>query len=277
MNDISTTVASPSDYIAMERVERNAWLDLYAAAPSDAAAPVHWKRADAGALIADRGVPGSEFNRCMSFGIDAPSTQSDLDQVIEWLDSHASPNWSIQVPPQHAEDEIAGWMQRRGLKPGGTGWAKFFRPVEPGEENPAQTDLSVRELSSAESAHFGAVIVGGFGFPAALGPWFASLVGRRGWRIYLAYAGEIPVGCGALYVDGDWGWMGCDTTLQKYRGRGAQTALIHRRMADAAEAGVAMLTAETGQPTPEQGNHSYQNYLKAGFTKAYVRPNYRRT
>jgi hypothetical protein len=278
MNDITTSVASPSDYIAMERVEREAWLDMFAAAPSDAASPVHWKRADACGLIADRSLPMSEFNRCMGFGIGAPSTQTDLEQAIQWLDSHASPSWSIQVPPQAADGEIAGWMKHRGLRPGGTGWAKFFRRVESGEEHPAQTDLNVRELSSAESAHFGAVIVGGFGFPASLGPWFSSLVGRRGWRIYLAYAGDVPVGCGALYVDGGWGWMGCDTTLQKYRGRGAQTSLIQRRIADAAEVGIAMVTAETGQPAPgqEQSNRSHLNYLKAGFTKAYVRPNYRR-
>lgn len=161
----------------------------------------------------------------------------------------------------------------------GRGLGEVLPPCRAGEENPTQTDLSVRELSAAESAHFGAVIVGGFGFPAARAPWFAALVGRRGWRIYLAYAGDIPVGCGALYVLGNWGWLGCDTTLQKYRGRGAQAALIQRRAADAAEAGVTALTAETGQPAPgtEHNSHSYKNYQKAGFAKAYVRPNYRRS
>jgi ribosomal protein S18 acetylase RimI-like enzyme len=280
MNDIAMSIASASEIMAMERVERDAWLDLFVAGPIalGPSATVQWERAGSYALIADRNVPISEFNRCIGLGVDAAFTQSDLDQAMVWLDRYASPNWSIQLPPQDSAETIAGWMQRRGLERAGTGWAKFFRRAESAGESAAQSDLTVRELSPEYADHFGAAIVAGFGLPAWVAQWFAFLVGRPRWRVYIAYDGETPVACGVLYSDAGWGWMGCDATLSDHRGRGAQTALIRRRIGDAAAAGIEMLTAETGQPAPglEQGNRSYRNYRKAGFTKAYVRPNYRR-
>jgi hypothetical protein len=280
MNDVMTSIASPSEIIAMERVERNAWLDMFRVAPTalGVGATARWERAGTYALIAEKGVPGSEFNRCFGLGVDAALTQSDLDTAIAWLDRHAAPNWSIQVPPLEAVGEIGGWLERRGLERAGTGWARFFRGTDSVGEGPAPADLTLRELSPGEGPHFGATIVGGFGFPEMVGLWLAALVGRPGWRIYVAFDHDFPVACGALYIDQGWAWLGCDTTLEEFRGRGAQTALIHRRVADAAAAGADTVTAETGQPAPglEYSNHSYRNYQKAGFIKAYTRPNYRR-
>ena len=72
-------------------------------------------------------------------------------------------------------------------------------------------------------------------------------------------------------------WFGIDATLSDYRRRGAQTALIHRRVEDGRAERLAGLTAETGQPSAgqEAAHTSYSNYTRAGFTPAYVRPNYK--
>jgi len=224
-------------------------------------------------------VPISEFNRCLGLGVGADVTQQDLDHALAWLDRHAAPNYAIQLPPLDAAATIAGWLERRGLQPNGTGWARFYRPAGPAHETPSQTDLTVRPLSPGEGWHFGSTMVDGFGLAAVVGPWFAALVGRPGWHIYVAYDQGIPAGCGALYTQEGWGWMGCDTTLLEYRGRGAQAALIQRRVADAMAMGITALAAETGQPAPgmEHSSPSYRNYAKAGFVKAYVRPNFRRS
>ncbi len=280
MNDVSTSVASRSEINAMERVERYAWLDMYVAGPIALGmeSTMHWERAGACALIADKAVPISEFNRCLGLGVDAAFTLADLERAVAWLDRHASPNWAIQLPPQDDADTIAGWLQAHGLQRMGTGWAKFFRRVHSDGASLAPHDLTIRALSPGEGAHFGATVIRGFGLSESIGPWFASLAGRHGWRVYLAYAGDMPVACGALYLDAGWGWLGIDATLPEFRGRGVQTALIQRRIADAAAAGIEALTAETGQPAPgmEHSSRSYRNYHKAGFIKAYTRPNYRR-
>ena len=280
MNDMTRNVAPPSEVLAMERVERDAWLDMFAAAPDGVVPERESERASTYAAIADRSLPSSEFNRIFGLGVDAPFTEADLDRAMAWLDTRACRNWSIQLPPLESADTIAAWMRARGLEPAGTGWARFFRSSRTIASNPAPTNLEVREVTAETGADFGAAIAAGFSFPPSVRTWFSALAGRPGWRLYVAYADGTPAACGALYLDIEtgWGWLGCDATLPAYRLRGAQTALIHRRVADAAAAGAVALTAETGQPAPGQelNSHSYQNYHRAGFVRAYVRPNFRR-
>jgi hypothetical protein len=56
--------------------------------------------------------------------------------------------------------------------------------------------------------------------------------------------------------------------------RGCQTALLRRRIRDAAAAGCETLLVETGERTGDRPSASYRNILRAGFREAYVRPNW---
>jgi hypothetical protein len=125
---------------------------------------------------------------------------------------------------------------------------------------------------------FGQIVQSGFGLPVATAKWFAALFGRPGWRLYLADDGQSPVACGAAFAQHGVAWLGMDATLTDFRRRGAQTALINRRIEDGLAARLLGFTAETGQPRAgQEATHtSYSNYKRAGFTPAYVRPNYKR-
>ena len=79
---------------------------------------------------------------------------------------------------------------------------------------------------------------------------------------------------GALFVKGDVGWLGIASTLPAYRPRGAQGALMARRIRDGADLGCRWLVTETGEDTPHHPNPSYHNMLRTGFSLAYRRPNY---
>jgi GNAT superfamily N-acetyltransferase len=281
-DDAMTHAATGDEIAQIERIERDAWLDMFAAAPE--AQSVQSRHAEACALIGDQRLPIFVLNRCIGLGAGRDLTQADLDQAIRWLDAQANPTWCIQLPPMSSAGRIEGWLRQRGLQPSGTGWAKFLRRTGAADSGTADsgaasTTFAIREVTPAERADFGVVMIGGYGFPDAMQPWFEAFVGRRGWRIYVAYQGVMPVACGTLYLDHGWGWLGCDATLPGHRGQGAQAALIQRRVADAFAAGADAVSAETDQPAPdrEQGSHSYLNYLRAGFTRAYIRPNYSRT
>jgi GNAT superfamily N-acetyltransferase len=100
-------------------------------------------------------------------------------------------------------------------------------------------------------------------------PWVAGLVGQPGWRHYLAFDGKRAVATAAMYVDGNVAWIDFASTLPECRGRGAQSALIARRVADCAESGVATMVVETAETSP-----SRRNLERLGFAAAYVRPNY---
>ena len=74
--------------------------------------------------------------------------------------------------------------------------------------------------------------------------------------------------------DGDWYYGTSIATRPSHRRRGAQGALLARRIRDAADLGCRWLVTETGEDLPERPNPSFRNMLRTGFELAYQRANY---
>jgi hypothetical protein len=91
---------------------------------------------------------------------------------------------------------------------------------------------------------------------------------------YIAYAGDVPAGVGSLLISGEWGALLNAATLPEYRRRGAQGAIMARRIRDGLTLGCRWFTTETGEDTPKTPNSSYHNMIRTGFQLAYLRPNY---
>ena len=266
--------------IAAERVERDAWLDYFQAAPADAvdAVKLAYHRIGGMGLLAGGAIPIIELNRVMAVGIDAPTDQSELSAAVAWLDTNGAKNWAIQVSPQMRTPSLQSWLEANKLVPSGNGWAKFVRstsPSQPDTSSHAKIDVRLAGKEAAET--FGAVVQAGFGLPQVMAGWFSSLVNRPSWNTYIAYDGADAVATGAMFMADGSAWFGIDTTLPAYRGRGVQAALIAARLSDARSAGARVCTAETAySPAPnEEGYSSYRNYLRGGFGLAYVRQNFR--
>ena len=133
-----------------------------------------------------------------------------------------------------------------------------------------RTDLHVRELGPPDAQRFGAVVAAAFGLPPVTAEWCAALVGRPRWSAYGAFDGDALVGVGALFVEGEVGWLGMGGTLPFHRGRGAQGAVMSRRIADAIGVGCTSIATETGI-LPNRKNPSLDNMLRCGFEIAYER------
>lgn len=101
-----------------------------------------------------------------------------------------------------------------------------------------------------------------------------TTIGRPGWRHYLAFDGDQAVATGALNLRDHIGWLGVGSTLPSHRRRGAQGALMARRVRDGISLGCRWLVTETGEDLPARPNPSYHNMLRTGFTLAYQRLNY---
>lgn len=80
----------------------------------------------------------------------------------------------------------------------------------------------------------------------------------------LALVDGTPAACGSLSVVGGVGWLGGAATLPAQRGKGLQTALVHRRLRLAADAGCT-LAAATALPDGQ----SARNLERLGFTLLY--------
>lgn len=77
-----------------------------------------------------------------------------------------------------------------------------------------------------------------------------------------------------MFVRSGDAWLDFAATLPEYRGRGAQSALVVRRIRDASELGCRRLVVETAEEAPGKPANSLHNMLSFGFRTAYVRPNY---
>src|SRR4030095_11059332 len=84
-----------------ELVERDAWLDFFAAAPDDCAQAlgISSLRLSHMGLLASREVAMVEFSRAMCVGIVAPATETELEDASSWLTTNAATGWALQVAP----------------------------------------------------------------------------------------------------------------------------------------------------------------------------------
>lgn len=265
--------------VFMEQIERDAWLDLFSVPPAETAAGWGMQSAQLppATVFAMREAPLVEFNRAIGIGVEQPATEEGLDRVMAWLRTHANSAWALQIASIACTEPLLSWMRHNDLKADGTGLAIFRRGPSQVADQRLQTTFQIYRVEPRDVARFGAVVQAGFDAPPAFASWFSGLVGRPKWWTYLAYDGKDPVASGAMFIDHSWAWMGIDATLPAYRRRGAQAALLSRRISDGLAAGVEGFTAETDRPMVghEASQSSYRNFLRAGFSVSYTRDNYR--
>ena len=261
------------DFAALEDIEFEAGIDLYRAAPEDVRRAHAIEVPDIGATtcLTCRGIePAAVFRRAVRLGVGQATNELELENVLTYMNGLGS-RYAIPVAPQSQPSTLSSWLEKRGFTPG-YAWMKFCRPCE----GVLQTscDLEIRVIGREQGGEFGRVVAEGFGLPAAVAPWVGALAGRENWVCVMAFAGASPVAAGAVYVRGEYAWLGFGATLTSHRRHGAQSGLIACRLSEAAARGARTAVTETGERLPDKPSNSYRNILRAGFEEMYLRQNY---
>jgi GNAT superfamily N-acetyltransferase len=265
------TLASREEHAGWaEDVEMAAWRDFYAAAPAEVAVELGVRAidlADGLALVAP-GARTTLYNRVLGIGTRHPVDDRTLQEIRDVYASGPR-SYVIHLAPPAARQPLEWWAERGFHRRRDV--AKLVRDVDaPAPE--VHTELRI-ELVGAEYAQTVAEIVHAvWPDPPSSNGWLAAMVGRPRWSHYLAYDGDQPIATGAMFIDGAVGWEGWDVTLPEHRGRGTQTAILARRVEDAAALGCRRLTGDTSQDLPSAPNPSYRNVIRNGFTLDYLRP-----
>jgi len=100
------------------------------------------------------------------------------------------------------------------------------------------------------------------GFKANVQGWLR----QPGWLLYLARFEGTPAATAILYVADNVGYCADATTHPAFRGRGLQTALLHRRIADASAAGVDFVCSGA-----DFLSQSHRDMERAGMRVLFVR------
>lgn len=211
------------------------------------------------------------FNRVIGLGLDQPVTESHLEEIIHFYKDTRVRRFFIQFSPAAKPDNLPELLQSKGFEYYNN-WVKWYRKIEPLPES--RSKLRIKQIGEKGADTFVNIIITAFEWPEKLKQMLKVAVGRAGWKHYLVYDGLTPVGCGALFIQGEYATLAFAATLPEHRGKGAQSALIARRFQDAAEAGCKWMITETAEETPERFVASFRNMQRHGFQIAYMRPNY---
>jgi hypothetical protein len=267
-----STQAHPME-LQIERIEREAWADLAAAAPGPLAQGIGLQTSPVGGaflFMASR-LAQYQFNWLSGVGLNGDDGRSIAEAAKRFREA-GQRKFFIQLPPGPRVTECEALAAAAGLKPHPLAWAKFYRSTAGTVE--FATTLTVREVGSNERDLFSTTAIAGFGMPRPMAAWLSQLVGRPRWHTYVTFADGEPAGAAAMYVHGEFAWLGIGSSKPDMRNRGSQRALLARRLTHAAALGAKHATTETGVPQEGQAAPSYFNILKSGFAVAYVRPNW---
>jgi len=273
------TVSAPEDDLDpdlaywLEMSEALAFKDAYAAAsavpdnPTGAASVAVGGGVAFGLTVIDVGL----FNRVVGLGSSRPATEADAEAASRFFLDLGLTESVVQVAPSAKPRELASWLNARGYRQGAR-WVKLWRLLD---QLPAQSSLRIEQIGTAEAEAFGEVCLTAFEMPMQVSDVATAMIGRTGWIHYLGFDGDTPVSTAALHVSEDVAWLGYGATLDAYRGRGWQTAMFARRLADAHDLGCRLAVTETGEETEDHPvNHSYRNMVRLGFSLAYERQNW---
>lgn len=266
---------SPS-LVELEGIETEAWVQLQCSLPTDIAARLGvevLRRHDSVLFIAS-GTRELAINKVMELGLRTPLTEQALDNVMATYAKASVERFIIQWHPGAQPTDALDWFAARGFVLVSK-LAKLYRPLsvsDARQETPPS--LTIDEIAPQEADVFEAVVARALGVPVGLEAGISSTIGQPGWRYYLARDAGRPIAGGASYVRGEYAWLGFGATIESERRRGAQTALLARRMVDAAADGCQWVSADTLAETVTRPNQSYRNMCRMGFVTAYERPNF---
>jgi hypothetical protein len=256
----------------LEALEIALWREIVAAAPPALVAGLGLRvePIGAGAALAAPEVDVPMFNRVLGLGVLAPADHATIERALSPWCGRAVRRM-VQVVPDAETPALRAALEARGLRRLDN-WVKLTRRAEP--PPPIETDLRVAEIGPASAEAAGAVMAAAFGIPATSGPLLTGVIGRPAWRGYAAFDGDEPVAAALLFVHEGVGAMAGAGTLPTHRRRGAQGALMARRIRDGLAMGCRAFVSETFEETAETPNPSFRNMLRAGFELAYRRRNY---
>ena len=253
----------------IDRVEIQSFVSLYQDAPVELRA----------GLIEEEGVLAGwlgtfdDAGFSSISGIDAASDpEAMLARILAMAKQAGVKTMGMEDHPDLDPAYGHGWFVAHGFLPDHDEQI-WWRPLENFQPLAEPEGVCVEQAARADRDTFAAVLNEGFGAgpDAGLGRAFAAVIGKPDWLHYIAYVDGEPGAAAALFIDEAVADCFVASTRPAARRRGAQTALISRRLLDGRAAGCDIATAQS-----VTDNASPRNFERHGFMPVYRRTIYSR-
>lgn len=218
--------------------------------------------------FACRGVGIEFFNRALVRG---RTSEADIDAALAWFrERGTSPR--LEMLPGSMDAETARRFARRGFCQVDF-LAGLYGEPDPGPEADAP-GVKVVRVDSENFETFAAVNVQAWGIPSEhlesaksdQRHWLES----KGWHLALATVDGQPAAAAVLVVSGGVGYLASSATIDAYRRRGSQRALIRHRLAEARHLGCRMVCGQSAFGSSSQNNMEREG-LRIAYTKSVWR------
>jgi GNAT superfamily N-acetyltransferase len=203
------------------------------------------------------------LNRVYLCGAEPGMESRALPRLIDLFATEGVKRFFVWLSPGPDMDSVRGWLEQSGLsRIRRTGYPTLCRTAHSPVE--FRTDLEIRQVGAGEIAEARDQL------GKTLWPEYARPAGKPGFFHYMAFDGSRPVAIAALCVFEDIGYLMAAATAESHRQRGAQQALIARRIAQAEALGCRVQVSETLYMI----EHSLRNLQRAGFAEVYEKEIY---
>ena len=202
--------------------------------------------------------------------------EGHLEEAVEWAESFGI---ACRVPVARGRPGTAAaedWLNRQGFEQG-RGLIKYVRdaawPQVAGVPGVTVWEIGDEE-ADGEVMYFTAAPA--LGLPGPAGTLLFSLPIQENWRTYTAEVDGHIAALGSMLIHEGIAVMDLDVTLEEFRRRGCNQALLRARLLAAVEAGCDTVVAELPEGEDEGVAAAVRNLLRAGFVPAYRSMNWQR-
>jgi hypothetical protein len=260
----------------VELSEARAYFSLLSAAEPAVAERCGFRATTIGSavvIVADSVTTSLNLNRVIGLGVSEPATEEQLDQICS---SYAVP-FGIELSPASKPDDLPGWFKARRLR------KAFLSRILYRDGGPPRaaydswsksTGLRVEKTGRDHAAALATLSCQNFRMPEPVQPLLEATVYQPGWRHWVAFDGELPIGGSLSYVEDGICWLGWTSVLPSHRGRWVHAGIVAKQLQEAHEAGCTWVTTETASGTGATPDPAYHNLLNFGFRDVYMRPVY---
>ncbi|WP_409341207.1 GNAT family N-acetyltransferase [Paenibacillus sp. MBLB4367] len=209
-------------------------------------------------------MPWSWFNTVKRLGAEDIGR---LDEILLFYRERNRP-CQFELIPSRTTPELMDALAERGFCQTGFHTTLYGVPDMEGTELPAE--LSIRELQEDEFELYGELHCVGSGMSADGRLYVAAnnrvLYNRPGWRFFIGFVDGQPAGVGVMHMREGIASFTFAATVPGYRKRGLQSALLRRRIREAAIHGCDLLVSQAAYASTSQNNME-----RAGMRVAYTR------
>jgi len=210
---------------------------------------------------------GSPIGRATGAGFDRQLTAEDVERIEQFYRAHGAPS-QVDLTPLH-EPAVFEMFKERGYAIAELNNV-LYRELGSNETFPANPEhCQIRRSLADEAEVTGAIVEKAFfpdGAPEGFRGLIAPLYQMENALAFVAAVDGKAVACGTgIVIPEHRVFALCGAgTLEEYRRRGLQTALLRARMAEAAKAGCDYAVVVT-----QGGSASQRNVERLGFSVAY--------